>query len=989
MLELIFLEGSRQGETVRLTFEKAWFGRQPTCDFVLDGEGIDNAHFSIVRRDGDYVLIDNKSPNGTFVNRVRAVESTLRPGDLIAAGAVTMQVREVAEAAAAVFRFVAVRKDAQSLPQIIDQSTVILGRKTFCQIQLNDPEVAPTHAELERRPDGVWIADRSSGAGVYVNGQRVLKQQLQDGDVVLIRPFEIRVALTGEKCVLEIWDHSREAQTGPKRVPGTYRDVVAAPPSKRPEAGAAKPSAAIAALPAWMQAKAPIWVPTSDILPNRFRLVMVLVFLLGGLGWVAYTWLTRSRALYSPGPTAKYHSVANASFSSRLAANGKASECAGCHVSFSHVSSAKCLHCHVDVYKAPDGTQLDNHFLVHQQRKIGCDICHGEHRGAQFDVARTVGESCQSAGCHVNVHRKQMLALAANERPTPAPKDFAAAFEVNWDFGGDNDVHPVHKKARVKCDRCHLMPAKEGDDMPKVPRQEMRMKCLNCHGFGPQATLRARCYSCHFEHPTKTPEKFSATRFPDAAAPAPPENLAGNRNSGAMIFLGALAGVPLLYFAGAAVSFRVEHRFFRSRTSAGMRATQPPLVLEPDTSPVPSGPASPAPEVTDNRTPGGNLRPLIDLDLCVGCGACVHVCPFNVLEIVNEKAIALRLGDCTEYSACIKECPTNAITLVKGGAMQTEELPVYDSNLETNVPGLYLAGEITGKGLIKIAINQGKRAVDSILRQRPQSGEQFDVIVIGAGPAGTSAALAARSAGLNVLVLEQGTVGNTIRSYPRQKFVMAEPVMIPVYGPLWMEDTEKEALLEKWQQIIQSTGLAINQEEKVLHVARDAGNFRVQSTKAEYRGARVVLAVGRRGSPRKLGVPGEDSAKVAYNLLDAEAYRGKAICVVGGGDSGIETANGLARADLENRVWLVHNGPDFNRAKPRNKKKILKAIEEGRLKPFFNAGVVEIGDRFVKVQAAAGVEQIDNDFVFVMVGGESPKKFLNECGIEFSHHAMG
>ena len=383
------------------------------------------------------------------------------------------------------------------------------------------------------------------------------------------------------------------------------------------------------------------------------------------------------------------------------------------------------------------------------------------------------------------------------------------------------------------------------------------------------------------------------------------------------------------------------------------------------------------------------MRPQIDLNLCVGCGACVQVCPFNVLEIVNEKAIAARLEDCTGYSACTKECPTNAIRLVAGGAMQTVELPVYDGSLETNVPGLYLAGEVTGKALIKIAINQGKNVVEAILKKRPQPGEHFDVIVVGAGPAGTSTALAALQEGLKVLVLEQETTANTIRNYPRQKFVMAEPVMIPVYGPLWLETSSKEALLERWQQIIASTGLTVHEHEKVLRITQGPGHFLVQSTNGQYRGARVVLAIGRRGSPRKLGVPGEDSTKVVYNLLDADAYRAKAICVVGGGDAGIETANGLARSDLGNRVWLVHRGEDFSKAKPRNEKKIRKSMDQGRLKVFFNSSVVQIRDRTVLVKSPAGAEEIDNDFVFVQVGGESPKTFLSECGIRFSQRSLG
>ena len=334
----------------------------------------------------------------------------------------------------------------------------------------------------------------------------------------------------------------------------------------------------------------------------------------------------------------------------------------------------------------------------------------------------------------------------------------------------------------------------------------------------------------------------------------------------------------------------------------------------------------------------------------MGCGTCVHVCPFNVLEIVNEKAIAARLEDCTGFAACAAECPTEAIVLVAGGAMQTVELPIYDPDLETNVPGLYLAGEVTGKALIKVAINQGKKVIESIMKNRPQPCEHYDVIVVGAGPAGTSTALAAHAEGLKVLVLEQGTQANTIRNFPRQKFVMAEPVMIPVYGPLWMEDTSKESLLERWQEIIRPTDLKIHEEEKVLHVVQKEDHFVVQSSKGEYQGTRVVLAIGKRGSPRKLGVPGEESTKVAYSLLDADAFHGKSICIVGGGDSGIEAACGLGRADLETKSSLVHRLADFGRAKPRNQKKIKKNMDEGRIKVFFTAAVTEIRESSILIK---------------------------------------
>jgi thioredoxin reductase (NADPH) len=970
MLELIFLEGGQLGQTIRLTFEKAWFGRLPTCDFVLTGVGISRVHFCIERRGEDYVLVDNKSTNGVFVNGVRTELATLRPGDDILAGSNRIEVLEFVANARRPFRFIAQRGGGEGGSQIIEQESVLLGRKSTCPIQLNDPAVAAVHAELEHRPDGVWITDESSGAGVYINGQRVVHQQLRHGDVVTIRPFEFTISLTEEICFLGILDRTVVLQS-PSKLPENYRDVVVAPPR---EVGQAKPSAAIAAPPRWMQAKAPIWVPTSDILPNRFRSGMLLICLLGVLGWAAVAFGAKWNSAYSPGPLTEAH-----------AAFG----CASCHSSFSRVPDASCQSCHSDKVAT----------AIHQQKKVGCADCHSEHRGAKFDIARDVGSGCQSSGCHVTVHAAELRLLARQGAPEPGLKvPPAVALAAHFEAG--DAMHDKHANLKAACAACHtngdpgLLEANAKQPAIRIKElKDLRMRCLGCHGFGPEATLRERCYSCHLEHPADQAAVLTVLRFPDA--PLARAKLAPSGPSGLLVFLGALVAVPLFFIAVSVGDLRVSHRRLRAEAQERLRSAPAVATALAVAAPATVEPGAAEPKPTDNQAPGGVLRPRIDLDLCVGCGSCVHVCPFNVLEIVNEKAIAARLEDCTGYAACVAECPTEAIVLVSGGAMQTMELPIYDAQLETNVPGLYLAGEVTGKALIKVAINQGKKVVESILKSQPERGLPYDVIVVGAGPAGTSAALSAMSEGLKVLVLEQGTQANTIRNYPRQKFVMAEPVMIPVYGPLWMEDTSKESLLERWQQIIASTGLVIQEEEKVLRVVRSPGpvdrpgHFQVHSAKGEYQAARVVLAIGKRGSPRRLGVPGEDSSKVAYNLLDADAYRGQAICIVGGGDSGIEAANGLARPDLQNRVWLVHRTEDFSRAKPRNQKKIKKSMDEGRVAAFFNSAIVEIREHSLVVKTPGGIEEIDNHFVFVMVGGDSPNKFLTECGIEFSQRPLG
>ncbi len=270
---------------------------------------------------------------------------TLHAGFDIVVGDNRIQVREVAASAGMPFRFVAERKGGGSAAQVIEQEIVLVGRKSVCPIQLNDPAVAAVHAELEHRPDGVWITDESSGAGVYVNGQRVVQQQLHSGDVVTIRPFEIAISLTDEMCVLGIQDSAPESQPAPENIPGNYREVVVPPPHV--EGGQAKPSASISALPHWMRAKAPIWVPTSDILPNRFRSRMLLIGLLCVLGWAAIAFAAKWNSAYSPGP---------------LNASHAAFGCESCHSSFARVSDTSCQACHAD-QKAS---------AIHQSQMVGC-----------------------------------------------------------------------------------------------------------------------------------------------------------------------------------------------------------------------------------------------------------------------------------------------------------------------------------------------------------------------------------------------------------------------------------------------------------------------------------------------------------------------------------------------------------------------------------------------------------------------------------------
>ncbi len=388
----------------------------------------------------------------------------------------------------------------------------------------------------------------------------------------------------------------------------------------------------------------------------------------------------------------------------------------------------------------------------------------------------------------------------------------------------------------------------------------------------------------------------------------------------------------------------------------------------------------------------GKPKPVINASLCIGCGSCVHECPeTGTLELSAGKAILAHPERCTGHSRCVEVCPTQAITLSFGGVLQTLRVPLVKENFETNIPGVFIVGELCGMGLIKTAVNEGKLVIDH-LRSRmaaatEQPGELFDVAIVGAGPAGLSASLSAQQFGLKYVTLEQGEIASTIRNYPRQKFLMAEPIDIPLYGSLYVGDGTKEALLAVWETIIANTGVRIRTNEKVETVVKNAAGFHVKTAKADYRARHVVLAMGKRGTPRKLEVKGEELPKVAYRLIEADSYENQRTLVVGGGDSAIEAALALSRSG-KNAVTLSYRGDSFRRARERNRQQLEQAQKDGRVRIVLSSNVVEIHPDSVALNVAGQATSIPNDYVFALIGGESPEEFLRKVGIEMVNKSI-
>ena len=378
-----------------------------------------------------------------------------------------------------------------------------------------------------------------------------------------------------------------------------------------------------------------------------------------------------------------------------------------------------------------------------------------------------------------------------------------------------------------------------------------------------------------------------------------------------------------------------------------------------------------------------SLHPVIDPDTCIGSGACVAACPEkDILGIINGKGTTINASRCVGHGACFHACPVQAITLCIGTEKRGVELPHISQEFETTIPGLFIAGELGGMGLIKNAVEQGKQAVSYLSKKiKDIRNGNYDLIIVGAGPAGISAALEAKKRRLSFVVLEQDTLGGTISSFPRQKIVMTKPMELPLYGKVKLTETSKSELLDLWDNVLSKNNIGINEEEKVEIINKNENLFEVQSSKRNYKSNSVLLAIGRRGSPRKLSVPGESKEKVMYRLIEPELIKNKNVLVIGGGDSAIESA--LFLADEGNNVTLSYRQNAFSRLKPKNLELINNAIKHNSVKVIFNSSVKEILDKeVILVQEGREKEiKISNDMVYIFAGGVLPTKFLEQIGI--------
>ncbi len=379
-------------------------------------------------------------------------------------------------------------------------------------------------------------------------------------------------------------------------------------------------------------------------------------------------------------------------------------------------------------------------------------------------------------------------------------------------------------------------------------------------------------------------------------------------------------------------------------------------------------------------TEPASLHPVIDLTRCVRSGACVKACPEEAIGIIRGKAHLIKPAVCIGHGACKAACAHDAISLVFGTAKRGMDIPQVHPTFETNVPGIFIAGELGGMGLIRKAVEQGRQAIDSVAKLK---GGAFplDVVIVGAGPAGLSASLGAMEKKLRFVTVEQeDSFGGTVYHYPRNKIVMTAPVQLPIIGKVKMGEISKESLLEFWQGVLKKTGLKVSFFERMEKIRPEGEGFVVKTSKQEYRTRAVLLAIGRRGTPRKLGVPGEESSKVVYRLIDAEQYRGQRVLVVGGGDAALEAA--LSIADEPGAtVALSYRSEAFGRVKPKNREHLDAAQKSGKLTVLLESNVKNIAPKGVTLEQKGKTIELENDAVIVCAGGVLPTPFLKEIGV--------
>jgi thioredoxin reductase/NAD-dependent dihydropyrimidine dehydrogenase PreA subunit len=589
----------------------------------------------------------------------------------------------------------------------------------------------------------------------------------------------------------------------------------------------------------------------------------------------------------------------------------------------------------------------------HTQAGVKCTSCHGEQVGARVSTAACVachGDHPSTRGAHQA--RRQDLTCASCHAAHAGPGSAIVA-------GG-----AVARVPMSACARCHD-PGKASDPARAcVGTGEWAglSVCFDEHQR-PGAPLPARG-ACSREHGQARFVAWEEARQPHAPGPAVRAPRGWSMQT-AWIGLGSGGAAATLAFLGGAFVRRT-----RRRSSLGV----------------------PAP------APHERVRlPRIDATTCLGCQACVDACPFDALAVDHHVAVLARPDACCGAAACERACPNGSLRIVERDEPVADR-PRVDAQLESlDRPGLFVAGDLTGIPLIRSAIAQGVAVADHVAATLSRAAgerdtKRVDLVVVGSGPAGLSAALRARERGLSCVVLEQSDLAASIRAFPRGKIVQDAPIELPVEGPLWFRESTREELVAHWTRIVRTHRVDVRVGHRVTGVDAEPGGFRVSAQTPEgvraVHASRVLLATGRRGTPRALDaeVAPEARGMVLPALSDARAWAGKRVLVVGLGDSAMEAIVALARQP-GTVITVSYRGAGFARGSAKNIDAVRRLAEAGRIRVLLGTCVTRVTVPEITLQGSSGTERVAADAVLALVGGEPSRALLAAAGVLLSGKA--
>lgn len=968
--EIVIIAGANKGERIPLGNEQIIVGTRDDCTVVLYDILASPLHCAISKSGDQFVATDLGSVVGTMVNGERITKGTvLKPGDLIAIGFHVLEARLIGGVKSSTKESTMFTTLAQlGMPdgpqprfviesRVVKSARIVIGRAPTCDVLIDHPSVSREHCVIEWA-EGFIVRDTST-VGTYVDDKRIVRQHLAPSSVLRIQDTLFRVAVRGEVCTIERADAAL-AQAAlavardhasmlirnihqPQFPPGPDGGVQL-PTLLRMDAGALEQEIAARKKKDNLRRGAPAWRPSSDLVSNwplRGAVVLSMIAALVLCGGAVF--VGRGESLVNH-PLSQSHT--SAAFAARTSGT---TVCGACHTAGARIDNGRCAGCH-------------NGFTTRKaHNEARCSGCHVEHRGASTeDHSLHALSSC--ATCHPNQHAKEYTPGAPVPRQLAAGQMPAKRLELAALHVAHARVTLGGKSIGIGCTACHARVAGSA-----LAEARPGFACFRCHSGG-ETAFKTGCEQCHAREHTATLSRLPPGDAGLASAVTMPSPIG---SVGWAFAIALVGGAPGLLFGG-------WLRLRRGRTAAAM---------------VVDLKAHPAEVVK-------RLVHSINDSKCVGCGLCVQACPASVLELVEHKSRVVNFDSCIQCKKCESACAFDALRMHDADKPPPMiPMPSIDAFHETPVAGMFLIGQASGTPQIKNATNLGRAVVQRMMQQgaRPGIGRQggcdVDVAIVGSGPAGLSAALTCIEVGLSYVVLEKERAFSwTIRNYYHKgKEVMAEPHDVALEATLPHWDSSREELLGAWQQLIEQHRVDIRYQQAVLDVKKQGEHFVVtlgdpkEKPIGQVTAARVVIAIGTLGNPRKLGCAGDELEKVKSSLVDPDEWTGKNILVIGGSDSAVEVVLALCKPERRNQVWFSTRGAKLEGIKPKNRKLIEDALAANQFQIRYATQVAE-----VTAQSAALTfredgrrEDLPNDVVFAMIGGSSPQKWLQQIGIPY------